>query len=112
MAADQEVHERNRPLEEAAISDFSERDRELLAKFGMTEEQVERDERMAESETEPDGLTGRVHYGMHLDQPDEEMISVSIRVSKSTLDELTETARRYHISRSEYMRRKLAAPVG
>ena len=50
----------------------------------QTEEQVERDERMAESETEPDGLTGRVHYGLHLDQPDEEMISVSIRVPKST----------------------------
>ncbi len=47
------------------MSDLSERDRELLAKFGMTEEQVERDERMAESETEPDGLTGRVHYGLH-----------------------------------------------
>lgn len=62
------------------MSDFSERDRELLAKFGMTE----RDEKMAESETEPDGLTGRVHYGLHLDQPDEEMISVSIRVPKST----------------------------
>lgn len=94
------------------MSDFSERDKALLAKFGMTEEQVERDEKMAESETEPDGLTGRVRYGLHLDQPDEEMISVSIRVPKSTLDELTETARRYHISRSEYMRRKLAAPVG
>lgn len=50
----------------------------------QTEEQVERDEKMAESETEPDGLTGRVHYGLHLDQPDEEMISVSIRVPKST----------------------------
>lgn len=62
------------------MSDFSERDRELLAKFGMTE----RDEKMAESETEPDGLTGHVHYGLHLDQPDEEMISVSIRVPKST----------------------------
>ena len=50
----------------------------------MTEEQVERDEKMAESETEPDGLIGHVHYGLHLDQPDEEMISVSIRVPKST----------------------------
>ena len=39
------------------MSDFSERDKTLLAKFGMTEEQVERDE---------------------------EMISVSIRVPKST----------------------------
>lgn len=66
------------------MSDLSERDKTLLAKFGMTEEQVERDERMAESETESDGLTGRVHYGLHLDQPDEEMISVSIRVPKST----------------------------
>lgn len=45
---------------------------------------MERDERMAESETEPDGLTGHVHYGLHLDQPDEKMISVSIRVPKST----------------------------
>lgn len=62
------------------MSDLSERDKALLAKFGMTE----RDEKMAESETEPDGLTGRVHYGLHLDQPDEEMISVSIRVPKST----------------------------
>lgn len=52
------------------MSDLSERDKTLLAKFGMTEEQVERDERMAKSETEPDGLTGRVHYGLHLDQPD------------------------------------------
>lgn len=66
------------------MSDLSERDRELLAKFGMTEEQVEHDEKMAESETEPDGLTGRIHYGLHLGQPDEKMISVSIRVPKST----------------------------
>ena len=62
------------------MSDFSERDKALLAKFGMTEEQVERDERMAESETEPDGLTGRVHYGLHLDQPDEEMILSLIHI--------------------------------
>lgn len=71
---------------------------------------MERDERMAESETEPDGLTGRVHYGLHLDQPDEEMIKR--QHPRAQVHELTETARRYHISRSEYMRRKLAAPVG
>lgn len=39
---------------------FSGRDRELLARFGMTEAQVLADEAMAESETVPDGLTGLV----------------------------------------------------
>lgn len=90
---------------------FSERDRQLLAMIGMNEEQVLADEKMAESETVPDDLTGRVHYGLHLAESDEQMVSVSIRVPKSTLDELTAEAKRYHISRSEYMRRKLAAPV-
>lgn len=90
---------------------FSDRDRDLLAKFGMSEEQVLADEMMAESETIPDDLTGRVYYGLHLEQPDDEMVNVSIRVPKSTLDNLTAMAKRYHISRSEYMRRKLAAPT-
>lgn len=90
---------------------WSDRDRDLLKLFDMTEEQVERDEAMAESETVPDDLNGRVHYGLHLDGPEERMVSVSIRLPKSTLDALTTTAKRYHISRSEYMRRKLAAPT-
>ncbi|WP_131268819.1 ribbon-helix-helix protein, CopG family, partial [Bifidobacterium longum] len=90
------------------MSDFSERDRQLMALVGLTEEQVLADERMAESEAVPDDLTGRVHYGLHLTEPDEQMVSVSVRMPKSTLDGLTAMARRYHISRSEYMRRKLA----
>lgn len=90
---------------------FAERDRELLRLIGMSEEQVLADERMAESETIPDDLTGRIHYGLHLEKTDEQMVNVSIRVPRSTLDELTAEARRYHISRSEYMRRKLTAPA-
>lgn len=58
---------------------WSERDRDLLARFGMTEAQVERDEIMAESEAEPDDLNGCVYYGLHLDKPDEEISTVSIR---------------------------------
>ncbi len=54
---------------------WSDRDRALLAWFGMTGEQVERDEIMAESEIEPDDLNGRVCCGLHLDNPDEEMIA-------------------------------------
>ena len=90
---------------------MSDRDRDLLDRFGMSEEQVERDAAMAESETEPDDLTGRVYYGLHLAEPDEEMVNVSIRIPKSTLDGLTAMAKRYHISRSEYMRRQLAGSI-
>lgn len=47
------------------MSDFSERDGQLLALFGMTEEQVREAEMIAESETIPDGLAGPVYYGHH-----------------------------------------------
>lgn len=50
-----------------ATDGFSDRDRELLAMFGMTEEQVLEDERIAESETIPDGLVGPVYYGRRHD---------------------------------------------
>lgn len=66
---------------------------------------------VAESESEPDGLIVRVYYGLHLEQPDEEMVIVSVRLPKTTVDSLNQQARRYHIGRSEYMRRRLA-PAG
>lgn len=87
----------------------SRRDEELLALVGMTTEQVERDAREAEDETIPDPLTGRVHYGLHLEPADERMVTVSLRIPKSDLDRITAQARRYHLSRSEYMRRRLAS---
>ena len=68
------------------MNGFSNRDRELLALVGLSEERVLADERMAESETEPDALSGRVHYGLHLARPNEQMVNVSIRVPRSTLD--------------------------
>lgn len=46
------------------MSDFSERDRQLLAIFVMTEEQVREAEMIAESETIPDGLVGRSTTGV------------------------------------------------
>ncbi len=68
------------------MNGFSNRDRELLALVGLSEERVLADERMAESEIEPDDLSGRVHYGLHLARPNEQMVNVSIRVPRSTLD--------------------------
>lgn len=94
------------------MSDFSERDKELLAKFGMTEEQVRADEERMESETIPDGLVGPVYYGLHmLPQSEEEMVSMTIKLPKSQLEKVTATAKRYHISRSEYVRRQLAGAL-
>lgn len=80
---------------------LNDRDRGLLARFGMTEGQVERDAAMAESETEPDDLNGRVHYGPRLDKPDEETAGAGIHPPESTVDAPDNTARRYHISRNE-----------
>lgn len=89
-------------------NDYSERDRTLLEQIGMSAEQVDSDAAKVESETTDDGLTGRVYYGLHLDHGDEQMVNVSLRLPKSTLDRLDTEAGRYHISRSEYMRRQLA----
>lgn len=89
------------------MSGMSERDKALLALVGMTPEQAESNATRAEDESVPDRLTGRVHYGLHLAQHEEPMVSVTVRLPKSTADQLTANARRYHISRSEYMRRKL-----
>lgn len=80
---------------------LSDRDGDLMARFGMTEEQVERAAIMAESETEPDDLNGRVHYRLHLDKPDEETAGAGIRPPESTVDAPDGAARRYHISRNE-----------
>lgn len=48
---------------------MSERDKELLRMVGMSERQAERNAVRAESEHEPDGLTGQIHHGLHLEQP-------------------------------------------
>ena len=63
------------------MSDFNERDKELLEKFGMTEEQVSSDV--------------------------ERMVTVTIKMPESQLEQVTAAAKRYHISRSEYIRRHL-----
>ena len=39
---------------------------------------------------------------------EEHMVSMTVKLPKGQLDAITQTARRYHISRSEYVRRRLA----
>lgn len=82
---------------------------ELLRKFDLTDEQIEEDVERVEDENRDDGIIGPVHYGLHLLPPKEEhMVSMTVKLPKSQLDAITQTARRYHISRSEYVRRRLA----
>ena len=94
------------------MSNFSERDKELLAMFDMTEEQVSADVARMEDENADHGVSGPVYYGLHmLPQSDEQMVSMTVKIPKSQLDAVTEKARRYHISRSEYVRRQLAGAL-
>lgn len=95
-------HERD-----ARVSARSAYEAEAMAFVGLTAEQSERDAERAEDETCPDPLTGRVYYGLHLDTGDEPLVSMSVRLPKSMADRLTAQAKRYHISRSEYIRRRL-----
>ena len=60
---------------------WSDRDKELLRMFGMTEEQVERDEMVVESETEPDGVIGPVYERLHiLPEREEDMVSMTVKL--------------------------------
>ena len=81
---------------------------EFLARFGLSDEQIERDARDAEDEKKPDPLTGEVYYGLHLAKEEANPVTVSVRLPRATAARLTREARRYHISRSEYIRRRLA----
>ena len=88
---------------------MSKHDRELLAMVGMSEEQAERNAETAESETIPDGIVEPVYYGLHLlPRHDEPLASMTVKLPKSQLERVTAAAKRYHISRSEYVRRQLA----
>lgn len=83
-------------------------EKELLKKFGMTGEQIEADVRIIEDENADDELIEPIYYGSHLRNPEEEhMVTISLRLPESLLNKANSEAKKYHISRSEYLRRKL-----
>lgn len=43
-----------------------------------------------------------------LPEREEDMVSMTVKLTKSQLARVTAAAKRYHISRSEYVRRRLA----
>ena len=84
-------------------------EKELLNHFHLTEEWVENDVERLEDETQDDNLIAPVYYGHHFDHDKDEQVLVTVKMSKSLRDSLDKFAHQYHLSRSEYMRRKLAA---
>ena len=77
------------------MSDFNERDKKLLEKFGMTEEQVSSDVERMESEDAGHGITGPIYYGLHmLPKRDERMVTVTIKMPESQLEQVTAAAKR------------------
>ena len=93
-------------------SDHTHDDEKLLRMFNLTSEQVERDVERVENEDADDGIVGPVYYGLHmLPDHDEAMSSMTVKLPKSQLDQITAAAHRYHISRSEYVRRQLASSL-
>jgi len=85
------------------------KEQEILDSFSLTREEVEEDADVLEDEQKSDDVIGPVTYGFHArDRADERMVTISLRLPQTLLDKANNAARRYHISRSEYLRRKLA----
>lgn len=83
-------------------------DEQMLALVGMTPGQVDRIADAAEDESQPDNIV-HVYHGFHLADEDKPTKTITVRLSEDLLAMLTKQARRYGISRNEYIRRKLAA---
>lgn len=84
----------------------------LLRKFGMTSEQIDKDVEILEDENQDDGVIGPVYYGLHMaSAKDEPLVSMTIKLPKAQLESITKASKSYHISRIEYVRRKLAGAV-
>lgn len=85
------------------------REEDLLKQFGVTSHELDQDAAAVEDETVDDALVSPVYYGFHLKpEAEENMVSVTLRMPRQLLQETDRAAARYHISRSEYVRRQLA----
>lgn len=85
------------------------REEDLLKQFGVTSRELDDDAASAEAEAADDRLVSPVYCGFHLKpEAEENMVPVTLRMPRQLLQETDRAAARYHISRSEYVRRQLA----
>ncbi|WP_018142362.1 hypothetical protein [Alloscardovia criceti] len=87
--------------------DGYEEDERILNRVGLTLSDVEEDAQRVEDESYDDNLADGFYTTFH--ERNEPMTTISLRISKSALDALTQTAESLNLPRSEYIRRKLFA---
>lgn len=84
-------------------------EKQLLDRFGLTDAQIEDDVARLEDENADQGVIGPVYYDLHMrPHTNEKMVTISLRMPKSLVDKADKEANKYHISRSEYLRRQLS----
>lgn len=86
-------------------------DAAVLARFGMTVADVEREAHEVEDEAVDDNLTGVFYYGSPADRltSSEPRQAISVRFTPSEIARINHLAKQNHVSRSEYIRRKVLA---
>ncbi|OTA26516.1 hypothetical protein B9G54_04830 [Alloscardovia macacae] len=85
------------------------RDEQILAAAGLSLEEIERQAAIVESEDMDDELTGVFYTHYHAQPSPQSMTTISLRLPESLVESITDTAHRLNLTRSEYIRRKLAA---
>ena len=88
-------------------------DQEILHKYGLSDEWVEKDSARVEDETQSDNLTGVYYYGLPPEhRENDELVTLSVRIALSLMEAATQEAKKYHLTRSEYVRRALIQAQG
>lgn len=83
-------------------------DKELLQRFGLSEQYVQQTASQVEDEAQSDELTDNVLWSPTRINASE-VTTISLRLPKDLAERLTADAKLYGITRSEYIRRKLSS---
>ena len=81
-------------------------DQEILHKYGLSDEWVEKDSARVEDETQSDNGLPPEH------RENDELVTLSVRIPHSLMEAATQEAKKYHLTRSEYVRRALIQAQG
>lgn len=86
-------------------------DEKILNEVGLTLKQIDEQAHQLEDETMSDNLGDYYYPHFHQDTrvEDDPMRSFTVRVRESELRQISQTAKKFNLTRSEYVRRKLAA---
>lgn len=70
-------------------------DQEILHKYGLSDEWVEKDSARVEDETQSDNLTGVYYYGLPAEhRENDELVTLSVRIPHSLMEAATREAKK------------------